>query len=51
MAKSIFGFVKLRLLFASITMLTEFWGSKLMLTNQNGQLQISPQGKRLLLLK
>jgi hypothetical protein len=48
----IFGFCKLRVGFATISLLTEFWGAKLSLQKAaDGSLSISNNAKRFLLLK
>lgn len=48
---SFLGFLKLRFLFATVSLLSEFWGAKLALKQINGKHQISPHGVRSLLLK
>ena len=45
------GFLKLRMLFTSVSYLTEFWGAKLLLEKHNSSYTISPHNRRILLLK
>lgn len=51
LANSLGGFFKLRLGFASISMLSEFWGAKIGLKKVDGAFAMSPHMKRNLLLK